>query len=131
VSPGRAQTLTLLPGTLAVCRLPATAPAPGWASGPLTSVTRTPDELSVVCSAEGVPSDVRAERGFRCLAVTGPLDFSLTGVLAGLAAPLAEAGISIFTLSTFDTDLLLVREPLLDRAVAALRSAGHRVSGVP
>jgi hypothetical protein len=124
-------TLRLLEGQLAVCRLGAHAPAPAWAAGAVMSITRTADELSVVCAEEAVPADIRAERGFHCLAVTGPLDFAATGILASLAAPLAEAGISIFVLSTFDTDLLLIRQALLPQAVAVLRAAGHRLSGVP
>jgi hypothetical protein len=131
VSTARSLTLTLLPGPLAVCRLPADTPPPAWTAGAVTSVTRTPDELSVVCAEEAVPPGMRAERGFRCLAVAGPLDFTLTGILATLTVPLAAASISVFVLSTFDTDLLLIREPLLAQAVAALRAAGHRVAGVP
>jgi hypothetical protein len=121
--------LTLLPGTLAVCRLGAEAPPPAWAAGVVTSITRTPDELSVVCAEDVVPAGIRAERGFHCLAVAGPLDFGATGILAALATPLAEAGVSIFVLSTFDTDLLLVRHSLLPQAVAVLRAAGHQLSG--
>ena len=123
-------TLRLLPGPLAVFRLGADAPAPSWAAGAVTSVTRTPDELSVVCAEEAVPADVRAERGFLCLSVVGPLDFSATGILASLAAPLADAGMSVFVVSTFDTDLLLVRQTLLSQAVAVLRAAGHRITGI-
>lgn len=123
-------TLKALPGPLAVCRLDPHATPPVWAVGAVTSVTRTPDELSVVCAEEAVPRDVRAERGFHCLAVEGPLDFAATGILASLAAPLAEAGVSIFVLSTFDTDLLLVRDTLLPKAAAVLRAAGHRITGL-
>jgi uncharacterized protein len=121
-------TLKLLPGQLAVCHLDAGAPPPAWASGPVTSITRTEQEVSVVCAEHAVPADIRAERGFRCLAVAGTLDFSLTGVLASLAAPLADAGVSIFVLSTFDTDLLLVRASVLPEALAALQAAGHHLS---
>jgi len=124
-------TLQLLPGPLAVCRLGPDAPLPAWAVGTVTSVTRTPDELSVVCAEEAVPTDVRAERGFRCLTVVGQLDFSLFGVVASLAAPLAEAQVSIFMLSTFDTDLLLLRESHLTQSAAVLRRAGHRILGIP
>lgn len=125
-----ALSLKLLPGKLAVCRLDANASVPAWAAGELTSVTRTEDELSVVCSQEAVPTEVRAERDFRCLAVAGPLSFATTGLVAALSTLLAEAGLSIFVISTFDTDLLLVRQPVLAQAVAALRAGGHRVSGV-
>lgn len=123
-------TLKLLPGQLAVCRLGADAPAPSWAAGAVTSITRTPDELSVVCAEDSVPADVRAERGFLCFCVVGTLDFSATGILAALAAPLADAGVSIFVVSTFETDLLLVRNTLLSQAVEVLRAAGHRITGV-
>ena len=124
-------TLKALPGPLAVCRLDADATPPLWALGAVSSVTRTPDELSVVCAEAAVPKGVEAERGFHCLAGVGPVEFAATGILASLAAPLAEAGVSIFVLSTFDTDLLLVRDTLLPKAAAALRAAGHRIIGVP
>lgn len=120
--------LRVLPGTLAICRLGPDDAVPDWAGGPFVAITRTPDELSVVCDEAGVPGEVRAERGWRALQVEGPLDFSLTGVLAGLTAPLAAAGISVFVLSTFDTDYLLVREHDLPSAVIALRQAGCTVA---
>ena len=120
--------LSLLPDTLAVCRLPADAAVPPWAwTGVPASVTRTRDELSVVCRADGVPEGVRSEPGWRCLVVAGPLDFALTGILAALTAPLAAAGIPLFAVSTYDTDYLMVKAENLERAVAALRGAGHRV----
>jgi hypothetical protein len=131
VSSPPALTLELLPGLLAVCRLSPDAPPPSWAVGAVTSVTRTPDELSVVCAEEAVPEGVRAEHGFSCLVVVGRLDFALSGIIASLAAPLAEAELSIFVISTFDTDILLVRHTLLSQAVAVLRGAGHRITGVP
>ena len=93
------------------------------------SVTRTPDELSIVCSEASVPPTARAQRGWRALEVQGPLDFSLTGVLAALTAPLAQARISIFALSTYDTDYLLVPGEDLARACATLTAAGHTVAG--
>jgi hypothetical protein len=121
-------TLSLLPETLAVCRLAPDADVPPWAwTGEPASVTRTRDELSIVCRADAVPRDVRAERGWRCLKVQGPLDFALTGILAALTAPLAAAEIALFAVSTYDTDYLLVKAETLDRAVEALRGAGHRV----
>jgi uncharacterized protein len=120
--------LSLLPETLAVCRLAADAPVPAWAwTGEPASVTRTREELSIVCRAGAVPEGVDAEQGWRCLKVEGPLDFALTGILAALASPLAAAGVALFALSTFDTDYLLVKAETLDRAVEALRAAGHRV----
>lgn len=121
-------TLHLLPGRLAVCRLPPGDAVPAWTLGhTFWSVTRTPAETSVVCPAEAVPDGVRTEPGWRALGVDGPLDFGLTGVLAALAAPLADAGVPIFVVSTYDTDYLLVPEPTLDRALATLETAGHPV----
>ena|SRR5439155_6590242 len=121
--------LDLLAPPLAIVRLAPDADVPVWADrGPLTSVTRTPSELSVVCAQEHVPPEVECERGWRALVVAGPLDFSLTGVLAALAQPLAEAEVPIFALSTYDTDYVLVREPQLDAAIEALAAAGHEVS---
>jgi hypothetical protein len=123
-----ALTLVPLDGTFAVCRLAADAPVPGWATGgPFVSITRTGDELSVVCREGAVPAGVRCERGWRCLRVAGTLDFSLTGVLASLVGPLAEAGVSASAVSTFDTDYLLVKASGFERAVEVLRRAGHTV----
>ncbi len=120
--------LSVLEGRLAVCRLDAGAEVPTWATaGTPFSVTRTPEELSVVCPEESVPDGVRCERGWRALVLEGPMDFSLVGVLASVTRPLAEAGVSIFSISTYDTDYVLVREEALDGAVAALRGAGHEV----
>ena len=121
-------TLDLLPGRLAVCRLGPDAGLEAWmGEGAVSSVTRTASELSVVCAEGAVPSGVEAERGWRALAVRGPLDFALTGVLAALAVPLAEAGVSIFAVSTYETDLVLVQAARLEAAVEALRAAGHGV----
>jgi uncharacterized protein len=120
--------LVLLDDSLAICRLEADAEVPAWAwSGEPASVTRTRDELSIVCRADAVPRGVRRESGWRCLKVRGPLDFALAGVLAALAAPLAAAGIPVFVVSTFDTDYLMVKEENLARAAATLRAAGHRI----
>lgn len=120
--------LIILSDRLAVCRLSPDAPFPEWPQpGDLLCLTRTRDELSVVCAERFVPPEVRAERGLRALMVQGPLEFSLTGVLASIAAPLARAGVSIFALSTYDTDYILVREEALERAVNALTQAGFLV----
>ena len=102
---------------------------PAWAApeGDLHAVVHSPGELTVVGPANRVPDGVRAERGWRALAVEGPLDLAMTGVLASLAAALAEAGVAIFAVSSFDTDHLLVRSDRLGDAVRALSAAGHRV----
>jgi hypothetical protein len=120
--------VSALAGKFAICRLDPATPAPGWAtSAPWASITRTSADLSIVCGEERVPKDVPAVRGWRALEVTGPLDFALTGVLASLLAPLAEAGVSVFAVSTYPTDYVLVREEALERAIGTLEAAGHTV----
>lgn len=125
--------LTLRDGAQSVCRLPPGDPVPEWAAGSFVSITRTPTELSVTCATEAVPPDVATAAGcegpFRALEVSGPLDFSMVGVLSRLTAALAEAEVSVFVVSTFDTDWILVPEPALGRAVWALRGHGHEVLG--
>lgn len=120
--------LSLLPDRLAICRLPpdAALPVPP-AGGGLWSVTRTAEELSIVLPDEARHPDWKAEPGWRALRVAGTLDFSLTGILASLAAPLAAAGVSLFAVSTWDTDYVLVRERDLEKATAALETEGHTV----
>ena len=121
--------LALLPGRFAVCQLPADEAVPAWATGgPFSSVTRTPGELSIVCAEGLAPEGARCEGGWRIFQVAGPLDFSLTGILAAIATPLAGAGVSIFAVSTFDTDYVLVREEKLAKAVEVLGAAGHKVT---
>lgn len=93
--------------------------------GELWAVLRTPGELTVVCEASHVPAGAQAESGWMALALQGPFPFGATGVLAAVAVPLATAGIPIFALSTFDTDVVLVKRAQLDRALEALREAGH------
>jgi uncharacterized protein len=120
--------LQVLPQIMLICRLAPDAQLPAWATdGALWSVTRTSDELSILCAAAAVPADVRAEGPWRALRVTGTLDFALVGILSSIAAPLAAASVSIYAISTFDTDYVLVRATQLAEAVAALRAAGHTV----
>jgi hypothetical protein len=122
-------TLDALPERFAICRLDPASPVPAWAEGgPLVSITRTAAELSIVCRLAAVPAGVQSEGPWRALALRGPIPFAVTGVLASLTAPLAAARISLFAISTYDTDYLLVREADVDGAVAALRSAGHQVA---
>ena len=119
--------LSLLSETFAICRLGPEAEIPSWAlEGDFFSVTRTQEELSLVCLQEKIPAKTRCEKDFRCFKVGGPLDFSLTGILSSLTIPLAQAGISVLAISTFDTDYLLVKEAQVDRAVQKLSQAGHR-----
>jgi hypothetical protein len=120
-------TLSILPDTFAICRLDPSAPIPAWTLGDFISITRTRDELSMVCAQANVPDAIRCERGWRALKIEGQLDFALTGILASIATPLADAGISIFALSTFDTDYVLVKAEKLEQAIRVLQKAGHDV----
>lgn len=123
--------LILMPERLAVCRLEAGAPLPDWAwQGRFCSVTRTAEECSVVCEAARVPAGVRQSPGWRAFRFQGTLDFSMTGVLASVVSPLSEVGISVFALSTYDTDYLLVREEQLLQTCTTLLQAGHALEGV-
>jgi hypothetical protein len=126
--------LDLLPEEYAVCRLPAgSVLPPSLTAGPDTkgvlSVTWTPDELSIICPADRVPADATVETPWRCMRVVGPLDLALTGVLASLIGPLAEARVTIVTFSTYDTDYLLVPTVRLREALDTLTAAGHRITG--
>lgn len=120
----------MLPERLSVCKLPADAPWPVPEPGPsFWSVTRTENEVSVVCPEDQAPTGehVRVETDWRALEVAGPLEFSMVGVMAGLTAPLADVDVSVFVVSTYDTDYVLVHAAALERAVEALRAAGHTV----
>ena len=141
--------MTTLDGTYAVCRLDtrsgvqdsgvphssifgssargesASEPGfPGWVRGGFWSITQTSDELSIVCPQECVPGGVLHEGGWRVLKVPGPLSFALTGIMASISSALADAGISIFALSTYDTDYILVKADQLENAIDALRRQG-------
>jgi hypothetical protein len=120
--------LVLLADDYAVCRLKPGTPAPAWAgAGDFVSITLSAQETSVVCPQDRVPAGVQAETGFRALKVQGPLDFSLVGVLESVIGPLAAERISIFAVSTFDTDYVLVRGEALPRAVEILIRSGHDI----
>ena len=115
-------TLARVPGRFAVARLQPDAPIPAWATGAVTSITRTPDELSIVCDDDAVPDGVYVQRDFACVRVLGTIDFGVVGVLAAMTRVLAEAAVSVVALSTFDTDYLLVRSADYARAKQALSS---------
>lgn len=124
----RTVALDLRAERFAVVKLERDAEIPWWVeSSAFFSVTRTEAELSIVCDETSVPHSEEARKGFRCLAVHGPLGFSEVGILSSVARPLAEAGISIFTVSSFDTDYVFVSDEVVERAVDVLREAGHRV----
>jgi uncharacterized protein len=124
----RKLSLSLLTKPFVICRLAAEAPIPAWATrGDFYSVTRTNDELSLLVEMDVVPADLRAETSWRAMKAHGPFAFSEVGVLASLVTPLAENEVSVFTISTFDTDYLFIRSGQLQAALAALRKAGHTV----
>jgi len=117
---------SVLETVLAVCRLGQATPVPEWSlRAGFFSITRTADELSVVCAEAHVPSEIHAEPGWACLQLQGPFPFSMSGVLAAFLEPLAEAGIGIFAISTFDTDYVLVKADRLTDTIAKLEQAGH------
>lgn len=121
--------LFLQPERLAVCRLGPDETIPDWVfSTSFWSVTRTDEELSLILPEDSLPSSWKAEKGWCCLKVIGPLDLSLTGILASLSVPLAEAGVPILAISTYNTDYLLVRNGDVDRAKKVLIEHGHRVT---
>jgi hypothetical protein len=124
--------LVVEPWALSVCRL---GPRAAWPPPPpgaaVHSVTRTPDELSVVCVEGHEPEGARVEPGWRALRIVGPLDFGLVGIVASVTVPLAGSQIGVFVLSTFDTDLVLVKGTELEAAAAVLEKAGHTVTSAP
>jgi len=123
--------LTLLPDSIAICRLEADAQLPQWAmSAPWWSMTRTADEFSVVCAERCVPEGVVASRGWRALRFAGPVPLDQTGILASVTTPLAAARISVFALATYDTDYVLVPAAQRADAIEALERAGHSVGSV-
>ncbi len=128
MTPRALLTLTVLPERYAISRLDPKAEVPLWSgSGQFTSVSRTPDELSIVCAESRVPPDVTCEPGWRVLKCEGPLDYSLAGIVASLAEPLADASVPIFPIATYDTDYLLIKENHLETAIQALTGYGHAV----
>ena len=121
--------LSLLPHRYAVCQFHPDKHIPYWALlGDFVSLTRTHEELSIVCQQDNVPEDVEAERGWRCLQVQGAFDFTEAGVNASLAIPLAEADISVLAIATYATDYLLIKEENVEQALQVLEQAGHYVA---
>jgi hypothetical protein len=117
-----------MPRKFAVCRLSADAPVPEWAWSRLfTSVTRTADELSIVCAADRVPEEHQPKSPWVCFKLERPFSFSEVGILASVISPLAETGVPIFAVSTFDTDYVFVGEENVEIALQSLRDAGHHL----
>jgi len=119
---------SILPGEYAIARLPSGAQVPDWSHhGDFVSITRTKDELSIICAAPPVPTGTIAERGWRVIKLHGPFPLNAVGVLASFIGPLADAGVSILGLGTYDTDYVMIHGHQLDTAVEALKAAGHRL----
>ena len=115
----------LLTGTYAIVRLTPDAPVPDWGTkGDFTSVTRTADELSIVCPTENLPPELHSPHRWICLKLEGPFAFSQTGVLLSFIEPLSRNRIPIFAISTYDTDYVLIQEEFIS-ALGLLREAGH------
>jgi hypothetical protein len=128
MSPRALLTLTVLPDRYAICRLEPGADVPPWSgTGRFVSNSTTPQQLSIVCPASNVPADVTYEPGWRILMCEGPLDYALPGIIASLAEPLADAGVPIFPIATYETDYILVKEQHLEAAINALVGYGHAV----
>jgi hypothetical protein len=124
-------TFSLLPGEYTLARMDPDDVIPDWvidAQG-FVSITRTGDELSMVCPSDCVPDGVRADGDWRAIKLKGPFAFDQIGVLSSFATPLANAGVGIFAISTFDTDYILVKTHHCSQAIDALRSAGHVMAG--
>jgi hypothetical protein len=126
--------LTLLPGEYALCQLPPNAPIPPWTTidGDFWTMTRTQDELSIICAQAHLPAatapEISVARDWRLLRVEGPFDFETTGVLATLSEVLARAEVVLLAVATYRTDYLLVKAEQLERVIPALRDAGHRIT---
>jgi len=119
---------TLLPETFAIVRLGANDATPRWAEGgSFASITRTADELSIVCRESSVPAGTHADRGWQCLRLEGPIPLDTVGVASEFTSILAKADVSVFPVATYDTDYVLVKSDRLERAEDALRSAGHSI----
>ena len=118
--------LKQLADSYAVSKLDATAPVPPWADGKgFVSISRTPQELSIVCLAARVPAEVTASRAWTCFELVGPFAFDETGIALAVIQPLSEKKIGVFLVATYDTDYLLVQEKDLAAATQALTAAGH------
>jgi len=117
-----------LPEPYAIVRLAPEASVPDWASkGAFTSISRTPEELSIVCPADNLPQDVVSEHRWTCLKLEGPFPFSETGILLSFIEPLSNHGVPIFAISTYDTDYVLIQQEFAEMAISELQQAGHEL----
>jgi len=122
----------LLPGVFAISRLPPDSAAPDWAGrSTFTCITRTADELSIVCPLEHVPAEHNQGARWCCFQLAGPFAFSQVGILASFIGPLAASDIPIFAISTYDTDYVLIIEESIGAALECLKAAGHQLIRQP
>jgi hypothetical protein len=118
-----------LPGLYAIVRQSPDTPVPAWATKDnFTSITRTAEEVSIVCPAENIPKDFAPTLRWICLKLEGPFPFSQTGVLLSFIQPLSNNGIPIFAISTYDTDYVLVPQEQAPQALDLLHAAGHELN---
>ena len=121
--------LSLLKDKYGICTLPNTAPIPDWAlTQSLASITRTEKELTIVCRLEILPSQYQSDLKWRCFKIDGSFDLNQIGVISSISSPLADAGISIYVISTYDTDYFLIQEHNLDQTISALSNSGHSIT---
>ena len=120
--------LSLLKDKYGICTLPNTAPIPDWAlTQSLASITRTEKELTIVCRLEILPSQYQSDLNWRCFKIDGSFDLNQIGVIASISSPLADAGISIYVISTYDTDYFLIQEQDLEQTISVLSNSGHYI----
>jgi hypothetical protein len=128
LSARRSLELRQLPGTYAIVRLAANAPVADWATkGGFTSITRTSEELSIVCPTDNLPAEMKSSQRWICLKLEGPFPFALTGILLSFIEPLSNNGIPIFAISTYDTDYVLIQEEFQEAALQEIQRAGHKL----
>jgi len=121
--------LSLLDGMYAICAFESDTPIPDWAvTASLCSITRTKKELTVVCPQNIIPAGIKHDHGWRCFRIDGSFDLNQIGVISSLAAPLAQAGISIFVVSSYDTDYIMVNEEKVEQAIAVISGDGHSIA---
>ena len=121
--------LSLLKDKYGICTLPNTATIPDWAlKQSLASITRTEKELSIVCRREILPSQYQSDLNWRCFKIDGSFDLNQIGVISSIASPLADAGISIYVISTYDTDYFLIQEQNLEQTISTLADIGHNIT---
>ena len=120
--------LSLLKDKYGICTLPNTAPIPDWAlTQSLASITRTEKELTIVCRLEILPSQYQSDLKWRCFKIDGSFDLNQIGVISSISSPLADAGISIYVISTYDTDYFLIQEQNLEKTISVLSNSGHYI----